>query len=89
MSATQVAAHLTPLELFEQADIIVKSILMLLTFASLVSLVVIVDKLLRFARLRRNATACTAAFIVEPVARPSSTRMTALPVGSMGGRPSR
>ena len=61
MSATQVAAHLTPLELFEQADIIVKSILMLLTFASLVSWGVIVDKLLRFARLRRNATAWTAA----------------------------
>ena len=61
MSATQVAAHLTPLELFEQADIIVKSILVLLTFASLVSWGVIVDKLLRFARLRRNATAWTAA----------------------------
>ena len=61
MSATQVAAHLTPLELFEQADIIVKSILVLLTLASLVSWGVIIDKLLRFARLRRNAISWTAA----------------------------
>jgi biopolymer transport protein TolQ len=61
MSATQVAAHLTPLELFEQADVIVKSILVLLTLASLVSWGVIIDKLLRFARLRRNAINWTAA----------------------------
>jgi biopolymer transport protein TolQ len=61
MSATQVAAHLTPLELFEQADVIVKSILVLLTLASLVSWGVIIDKLLRFARLRRNAIAWTSA----------------------------
>lgn len=61
MSATQVAATLTPLELFEQADIIVKSILVLLTLASLVSWGVIIDKLLRFARLRRNAINWTAA----------------------------
>jgi biopolymer transport protein TolQ len=61
MSATQVAAHLTPLELFEQADIIVKSILVLLTLASLVSWGVIIDKLLRFARLRRNAITWTTA----------------------------
>jgi biopolymer transport protein TolQ len=61
MNATQVAAHLTPLELFEQADVIVKSILVLLTLASLVSWGVIIDKLLRFARLRRNAITWTAA----------------------------
>lgn len=61
MSATQVAAHLTPLALFEQADVIVKSILVLLTLASLVSWGVIVDKLLRFAKLRRNAVKWTAA----------------------------
>ncbi|MRW90475.1 flagellar motor protein MotA [Duganella sp. FT80W] len=58
MSAT---AHLTPLELFEQADVIVKSILVLLTIASLVSWGVIIDKLVRFARLRRNAVHWTAA----------------------------
>jgi biopolymer transport protein TolQ len=61
MSAIQAAAHLTPLALFEQADIIVKSILVLLTLASLVSWGVIIDKLLRFARLRRNAAAWSAA----------------------------
>jgi biopolymer transport protein TolQ len=61
MSATQVAAHLTPLELFAQADVIVKSILVLLTLASLVSWGVIIDKLLRFAKLRRNAINWTAA----------------------------
>jgi biopolymer transport protein TolQ len=61
MSATQVAAHLTPLELFEQADVIVKSILILLTLASLVSWGVIIDKLIRFARLRRNAINWTTA----------------------------
>ncbi|NYE59510.1 biopolymer transport protein TolQ [Duganella sp. 1224] len=61
MSATQAAAHLTPLELFEQADVIVKSILVLLTLASLVSWGVIIDKLLRFARLRRNAIRWTSA----------------------------
>lgn len=61
MSTAQVAAHLTPLELFEQADVVVKSILVLLALASLVSWGVIIDKLLRFARLRRNAIAWTAA----------------------------
>ena len=61
MSATQVAAHLTPLELFEQADVIVKSILVLLTLASLVSWGVIIDKLVRFAKLRRNAINWTSA----------------------------
>ncbi|MFZ6718938.1 MotA/TolQ/ExbB proton channel family protein [Undibacterium sp. Ji49W] len=55
MSTTPIAAHLSPLELFEQADFIVKSILVLLALASFVSWGVIVDKLLRFARLRRNA----------------------------------
>jgi biopolymer transport protein TolQ len=48
-------AHLTPLELFQQADIIVKSIIVLLAVASLASWGVIVDKLLRFASLRKRA----------------------------------
>jgi len=61
MSTAQVAAHLTPLELFEQADVIVKSILVILALASLVSWGVIIDKLLRFARLRRNAGTWTSA----------------------------
>jgi biopolymer transport protein TolQ len=61
MSATQIAAQLSPLELFQQADFIVKSILVVLVLASLASWGVIIDKLLRFARLRRNAIAWTAA----------------------------
>jgi biopolymer transport protein TolQ len=61
MSATPIAAHLTPLELFEQADFIVKAIIVILALASVVSWGVIVDKLLRFARLRRNAIAWNAA----------------------------
>ena len=61
MSATPIAAHLTPLELFEQADFIVKSIIVILALASVVSWGVIVDKLLRFARLRRSAIAWNAA----------------------------
>lgn len=65
MSATQVVAqsvaHLSPLQLFEQADLIVKSIMVVLVLASLASWGVIIDKLLRFSRLRRNAIAWTAA----------------------------
>lgn len=61
MSTTPIAAHLSPLELFEQADFIVKSILVLLALASFVSWGVIVDKLLRFSRLRRNAVAWSTA----------------------------
>lgn len=61
MSATPIAAHLTPLELFEQADFIVKSIIVILALASVVSWGVIVDKLLRFSRLRRSAVAWNAA----------------------------
>jgi biopolymer transport protein TolQ len=60
MSATPLA-HLSPLELFEQADFIVKSIIVILALASLASWGVIVDKLLRFSRLRRNAIAWTGA----------------------------
>jgi hypothetical protein len=36
-----------------------------------------------------SRSACTAASIDDPVARPSSTRITVLPVTSSGGRPSR
>ena len=65
MSATQVVAqsvaHLSPLQLFEQADFIVKSIMVVLVLASLASWGVIIDKLLRFSRLRRNAIAWTGA----------------------------
>jgi len=61
MSATPISAHLSPLELFEQADFIVKSIIFILALASVVSWGVIVDKLLRFARLRRSAIAWNAA----------------------------
>jgi biopolymer transport protein TolQ len=61
MSTTPIAAHLSPLELFEQADFIVKSIIVVLALASVVSWGVIVDKLLRFARLRRSAVAWNAA----------------------------
>ena len=55
MSTTHIAAHLSPWELFAQADIIVKAILVVLVLASLVSWGVIVEKLLRFSRLRRSA----------------------------------
>jgi biopolymer transport protein TolQ len=52
--------HLTPLELFQQADVIVKSIIVLLAVASLASWGIIADKLLRFSILRRNAAAWSA-----------------------------
>lgn len=61
MSATAVTAHLSPLELFQQADLIVKAIIVLLIAASLVSWGVIVDKLLRFRRLQRSAAGLSAA----------------------------
>jgi biopolymer transport protein TolQ len=61
MNPTQISAHLTPLELFQQADIIVKAIILLLAMASLASWGVIVDKLLRFASLRRGAAKWSAA----------------------------
>ncbi|GGY39570.1 MotA/TolQ/ExbB proton channel family protein [Pseudoduganella albidiflava] len=57
----QIANHLGPLELFQQADIIVKSIIVLLVVASVASWGVIVDKLLRFASLRRHAANWSAA----------------------------
>jgi biopolymer transport protein TolQ len=55
MNAGQVAAHLSPLQLFLQADLIVKTILVLLALASVASWGVIVDKLLRFRSLQRSA----------------------------------
>jgi biopolymer transport protein TolQ len=61
MNAGQVAAHLSPLQLFLQADIIVKTILVVLALASLASWGVIVDKLLRFRSLQRNAALWSAA----------------------------
>src|SRR5471032_474077 len=61
MNPSHIAAHLSPLELFQQADIIVKSILLILALASLASWGVIIDKLLRFSRLRRRANDWSAA----------------------------
>lgn len=61
MNPSHIAAHLSPLELFQQADIIVKSILVILALASLASWGVIIDKLLRFSRLRRRANEWSAA----------------------------
>lgn len=57
----QISTHLGPLELFQQADIIVKSIIVLLVVASVASWGVIADKLLRFASLRRHAANWSAA----------------------------
>ena len=59
MNPTTISAHLSPLELFQQADLIVKSIIVLLILASLVSWGVIIDKLLRFKRLQRSAAGFT------------------------------
>lgn len=55
MNPSQIAAHLSPWQLFLQADFIVKSILVVLALASVASWGVIIDKLLRFGRLRRSA----------------------------------
>ncbi|HEV7815271.1 MAG TPA: protein TolQ [Janthinobacterium sp.] len=59
--AAPVIAYLSPWQLFLQADLIVKSILVVLALASLASWAVIADKLLRFSRLRRSAAAWAAA----------------------------
>ncbi|MDN7673355.1 MotA/TolQ/ExbB proton channel family protein [Burkholderia oklahomensis] len=55
MNPANVAAHLSPLQLFEQADWLVKSIMALLALASVASWTVIADKLLRFRALERRA----------------------------------
>jgi len=55
MNPANVAAHLSPLQLFAQADLIVKSIMVLLALASVASWGVIVDKLFRFRALQRRA----------------------------------
>ncbi|WP_308920834.1 protein TolQ [Janthinobacterium sp. J1-1] len=66
MNPTTISAHLSPLELFQQADLIVKAIIVLLILASLVSWGVIIDKLLRFKRLQRSAAAFTTALAGQP-----------------------
>ena len=66
MNPTTISAHLSPLELFQQADLIVKSIIVLLILASLVSWGVIIDKLLRFKRLQRSAAGFTTALAGQP-----------------------
>ena len=66
MNPTTISAHLSPLELFQQADFIVKSIIVLLILASLVSWGVIIDKLLRFKRLQRSAAGFTTALAGQP-----------------------
>lgn len=49
------SAHLSPIDLFLQADLIVKSIIVLLILASVVSWGVIVDKIVRFRSLNQRA----------------------------------
>ncbi|CDG82357.1 tonB-system energizer ExbB [Janthinobacterium agaricidamnosum] len=66
MNPTHIAAHLSPLDLFQQADIIVKSILVVLALASLASWGVIIDKLLRLRRLQRSAAGFIAALAGQP-----------------------
>ncbi|WP_323120208.1 MotA/TolQ/ExbB proton channel family protein [Burkholderia alba] len=55
MHPVNVAAQLSPLALFAQADLLVKTIMVLLALASVASWGVIADKLLRFRALERRA----------------------------------
>ncbi len=61
MQPIQVAAHLSPLQLFAQADLLVKAIMVLLALASVASWGVIADKLWRFRALQRRAARWLAA----------------------------
>lgn len=79
MNPTQISAHLSPLELFQQADIIVKSIIVLLILASLVSWGVIIDKLLRFRRLQRSAAGFSAALAGQPTLSRLAQQLRQLP----------
>jgi biopolymer transport protein TolQ len=55
MNPANAVAHLSPLQLFLQADIVVKAIMVLLALASVASWGVIADKLARFRTLNRRA----------------------------------
>lgn len=55
MNPSEISAHLSPLQLFLQADIIVKSIMVLLALASVGSWAVAIEKLFRFRALERRA----------------------------------
>ncbi|MFL9927226.1 MotA/TolQ/ExbB proton channel family protein [Herbaspirillum lusitanum] len=55
MNPTEVAAHLSPLQLFLQADVIVKSIMLVLAVASIASWGVALEKLFRFRALEKRA----------------------------------
>lgn len=55
MTASQIAAHLSPWELFIQADAIVRSIMIILLAASVASWAVLLDKLIHFSRLLKRA----------------------------------
>jgi biopolymer transport protein TolQ len=79
MNPTHLPAHLSPLELFQQADIIVKSIIVLLVLASLVSWGVIADKLLRFRRLRQGANRWAATLASQRALTQLSGELSAQP----------
>jgi biopolymer transport protein TolQ len=55
MTSVHLAQHLSPWDLFLQADVVVKSIMVVLVLASLTTWGVIVDKLLRFRELGARA----------------------------------
>ncbi|KAF0812646.1 Biopolymer transport protein ExbB [Andreprevotia sp. IGB-42] len=55
LAGAAIAAHLSPLALFLQADSVVKSIMILLALASVASWGVILDKLIRFSKLQKRA----------------------------------
>jgi len=55
MNPNEISAHLTPQELFLQADFVVKSIMIILALASVVSWGVAVEKLLRYRHLEKYA----------------------------------
>lgn len=57
MHPSELSAHLSPLQLFLQADAIVKAIMLLLALASVASWGVAFEKLLRFRSLQQRARA--------------------------------
>ncbi|WP_081077971.1 MotA/TolQ/ExbB proton channel family protein [Burkholderia pseudomultivorans] len=61
MTTAQLVQHLSPWDLFVQADAIVKAIMIVLALASLLTWAVIADKLIRFRELRVRARRWSAA----------------------------
>ncbi|GAB7127643.1 hypothetical protein JCM19000A_21500 [Silvimonas sp. JCM 19000] len=79
LAGAAVAAHLSPLALFLQADSVVKAIMILLAVASVASWGVILDKLLKFGRLQKQARAWLAGAASEPSLRPLENELATHP----------